>query len=305
MLAIEAHSLGKTFRRWGRPPFAAVADLHLEVTQGEIFGFLGPNGAGKTTTISMLLGLVHPTTGVARLLGRAPGDPESRRSVGYLPEKFQFHDFLRADEFLRMHAALAGLAPSEGRRRAAETLELVGLSGRGESRVREFSKGMQQRLGIAQALIAEPELVVFDEPTSALDPIGRRDVRAIIQSLKTRGATVLLNSHLLSEVEMCCDRVAIVSGGRVVREGTLEELRAARDVVHITLEAPSEPAVRALRGIGEVVEAADGTLTVSLAKSSTPADAAAAVVQAGGRLASLQPERVSLEDVFIATVEGK
>lgn len=184
-----------------------------------MFGFLGPNGAGKTTTVKILLGLVSATSGQARLFGEPVGDAESRRRVGYLPENFRFHEWLTGAELLDFHARLAGMGRHERERRIPEVLELVGLGGRGDDLVRSYSKGMTQRIGLAQAVIHAPDLVLLDEPTSALDPVGRREVRDLIRSLRAQGMTVFLNSHLLSEVEMVCDRVAIVDRGQVVRSG--------------------------------------------------------------------------------------
>ncbi len=222
MLAVETHHLRKTYGQK-----VAVADLTLSVGEGEVFGFLGPNGAGKSTVVKMLVGLVRPTSGEAQLLGRPLGDVEAKRRLGFLPEQFRFHEWLRAEEFLDFHGRLCGLGRAERQRRTAETLEFVGLAARAPDRLRTFSKGMLQRIGIAQALIGDPSLVILDEPTSALDPIGRRDVRDLIRRLKGMGKTVFLNSHLLSEIEMVCDRVAIIDRGRVVREGALAELLAA------------------------------------------------------------------------------
>lgn len=188
--------------------------LDLTVQPGEVFGFLGPNGAGKTTTVKILLGLVAPTSGSSHLLGRPSGNAEARRRVGYLPENFRFHDWLTGYQLLDFHARLAGVEAAERRARIPRVLDMVGLGGRGNDRIRGYSKGMTQRIGLAQAIIHEPDLVLLDEPTSALDPVGRREVRDLIRSLRARGMTVFLNSHLLSEVEMVCDRVAIVEIGR-------------------------------------------------------------------------------------------
>jgi ABC-2 type transport system ATP-binding protein len=211
----------------------AVEGLTLEVGRGEVFGFLGPNGAGKTTTIKMMNGLVRPTAGRMSILGRPLGDPEARRRIGFLPEQFRFHEWLRAEEFLDFHGSLYGLPRSERKRRIPEALKLVGLDGRARSRLKTFSKGMLQRIGIAQAVIADPLLVFLDEPTSALDPLGRRDVRDIIRTLQGRGVTVFLNSHLLGEVESVCDRVAIVKQGRVAALGPVSELLGGEHVVEL------------------------------------------------------------------------
>src|SRR6185436_4102103 len=194
--AIEITHLHKAYGRK-----IALHDLDLTVQPGEVFGFLGPNGAGKTTTVKVLLGLVHPTRGEARIFGQPAGDPDARRRIGYLPENFRFHDWLTGADLLDFHCRLARLTAEERRERIPRVLDQVGLSGRGQDRVRGYSKGMTQRIGIAQAIIHEPDLVLLDEPTSALDPVGRREVRDLIHGLRARGMTVFLNSHLLSEVE--------------------------------------------------------------------------------------------------------
>lgn len=217
--AIQAQHLCKVFGDQ-----VAVADLTLEVARGEVFGFLGPNGAGKTTAVKMLLGLVPPTRGSARVLGTLIGDPNGRAKVGFLPEHFNFHDWLKASEFLQLHADLYGIPHTISRQRIPELLDLVGLLGHSEKKLRAFSKGMLQRIGLAQALLNDPELVFLDEPTSGLDPIGRRLVRDVIHRLRVQGTTVFLNSHLLSEVEVTCDRVAFIRHGEIVRTSALDTL---------------------------------------------------------------------------------
>ena len=204
----------------------AVRNLSLTVPRGQIFGFLGPNGAGKSTSIKMLLGLVGPTGEHLALLGAPSGDIETRRKIGFLPEDFRFYTWLTATELLRLHGRLAGLSAGRLRERVPALLDLVGLTPHREKRLRDFSKGMLQRIGLAQALIHEPELIFLDEPTSGLDPMGRRLVRDIIRAQRDRGATVFLNSHLLSEVEVTCDRVAFIRNGRVLESRRLDALTA-------------------------------------------------------------------------------
>jgi ABC-2 type transport system ATP-binding protein len=302
--AIEMVGLRKVYRDWlRRRGFVAVDGLDLRVPRGQVFGFLGPNGAGKTTTIMMLLGNIRPTGGRAWLLGRSLGDIEAKRRIGFLPEKFQFHDFLQADEFLELHGKLYGMPADERRERAEATLKLVGLWERRRDRLRQFSKGMQQRIGLAQALLNNPDLVILDEPTSALDPIGRRQVRDIILHLKAAGTTVFLNSHLLSEIELTCDRVSILNRGRLVREGTIDELLAPVSRVEVRVEALTDPVRAALERFGPVK--ANGTLaTVELPADGSVPDLAEAVIASGGRLQALIPQRETLEDMFVRVVEG-
>jgi ABC-2 type transport system ATP-binding protein len=221
--AIETTDLAK---RYGR--ITALVGLSMRVERGSIFGFLGPNGAGKTTAVKLLLGLARPTSGEARVLGASIADGTAHRAarqrVGYLPELFRYPGWLSAREVLQAHCALADIEPAARPREVSSALETVGLADRANDRVQTFSKGMQQRLGLGVALLGSPELIVLDEPTSALDPVGRRDVREIIHSLRERGTTVFLNSHLLSEVERVCDHVAIVNEGRVLESGPLADV---------------------------------------------------------------------------------
>src|SRR6266849_5134683 len=216
-LAIRTRGLRKIFLH-----HVAVEGLTLEVARGEVFGFLGPNGAGKSTSIKMLLGLVAPTSGDAEILGRRAGDVQTRSKIGFLPEHFQFYGWLTARELLHVHGRLYRIPRHTLRRRIPELLDLVGLTAHRDKRLRDFSKGMLQRIGLAQALLNEPELIFLDEPTSGLDPIGRRMVRDIIKAQRDRGATVLLNSHLLGEVEITCDRVAFIRDGEVVETRQLD-----------------------------------------------------------------------------------
>ncbi len=235
-------------------PIVAVDSLDLHVAAGEVFGFLGPNGAGKTTTVKMLLGLVYPTGGEARVLGQRPGNPAAMARVGFLPEHFRFPAWLTAWDFLDMHGRLYGLSRAERRKRIPQLLERVGLGDRMRSRLGEFSKGMQQRAGLAQAIMNDPALVFLDEPTSGLDPVGRREVRDIIHDLRAQGVSVFLNSHFLSEVEVTCDRVAIVKRGRVVRAGTLDELTGGATEVEIRAGGLTPEMVAGLARWGRIIE---------------------------------------------------
>src|SRR5579883_2241080 len=248
--AIQTRDLTK---RYGA--VSALTGLTMEVPRGEIFGFLGPNGAGKTTAVKLLLGLTRPTAGEAWVLGRPVGDREVRRHIGYLPEMFRYQDWLSAREVLALHCELAGLPRNRWADEIDEALTTVGLAARANDRVGTFSKGMQQRLGLAVALLGRPDLVFLDEPTSALDPVGRHDVREIIRDLKSRGATVFLNSHLLTEVEYVCDRAAVIDHGRVIAIGAISELLGAARSVRLRVSGLSAEGEAALRACGEVSHA--------------------------------------------------
>jgi ABC-2 type transport system ATP-binding protein len=280
-------------RRYGRR--TAVDDVSLEVGRGEVVGLLGPNGAGKTTVIKMLLGLVRPDAGEAMLLGRPATDPAARARVGYLPELFRYQPWLGAAEVVALHVRLLGVDVPAARQ--LELLDLVGLAERGGDRVGGFSKGMQQRLGLAVALVAEPELVILDEPTSALDPIGRVDVRDLVLSLKQRGVAVLLNSHLIGEVERVCDRVVILDRGRVAASGTLAELLGRREL-RLRLTDLSPAAEARLAATGDVARN-DGWFVVALPAEddgTAVPDLVRDLVAHGTRVHAVEPARISLEE---------
>ena len=276
--AIVARALAK---RYGR--VEALADLTLRVSRGECLGFLGPNGAGKSTAVKILVGLVRATGGDAELLGRPAGDRRMRARIGYLPELFRYPDWLAAREVLGFHAKLMRLADAP---RAIDlVLDEVGLRDRARDRVGTYSKGMQQRLGLAVALLGEPEIVFLDEPTSALDPVGRSDVRALIERLRARNTTVFLNSHLLGEVERVCDRVCVVDRGRVVAEGTVDALTGSE-----TGQA---------RGVR--VRSDDGWRDHDVAHAEIPA-LVARLVAGGVRIHAVEPKHTSLEERFLELV---
>jgi ABC-2 type transport system ATP-binding protein len=301
--AIETENLGKRYR-----DFDAVRNLDLTVPQGTVFGFLGPNGAGKTTTIMMLLGNVRPTSGRGTLLGHHLGHVGVRRRVGFLPEKFQFHDFLTATEFLHLHGKLAKMDGAVRERRVPEVLQRVGLAERAHSKIREFSKGMQQRVGLAQAILHDPDLVILDEPTSALDPIGRRQVRDIVLELRNEGKTVLLNSHLLSEIEMTCDRVAIIKKGEIATQGTIEELLAFSSTIEIEVRNMNDAAFQAVQRIAARLKFERMPLsrfTAWVRQEEDIPELARALVQNGVDLIALTPKRETLEELFIRVIEGK
>ncbi len=253
---VEAAGLRKIFRDfWRRPRVRAVDGLSFEVRRGEVFGLLGPNGSGKSTTLKMILGLLHPTRGRLRVLGRSPRDVRAKARIGYLPEESYLYPFLTPEETLDFYGRLFDLGAGERRRRARELIDMVGLQHARRRTVGEFSKGMARRIGLAQALINDPELVLLDEPTSGLDPLGCRQIKDLILALARRGKTVLLSSHLLADVEDVCDRIVILYGGRSQASGPIGELLEERSRCRITL--PAMPPDR-LGAVLEVARAAGG-----------------------------------------------
>jgi ABC-type multidrug transport system ATPase subunit len=287
-------------KRYGKD-VVAVADLDLSVRRGEVYGFLGLNGAGKTTTLRMLLGLIRPTSGTAVVAGRRPGDPAGLAKIGSLVESPAFYPYLSGRENLKVIATYAGVPHSK----VDAALEEVELLDRGKDRFGTYSMGMKQRLGVAAALLKEPELLILDEPTNGLDPQGVVEMRSLIRRLGTGSRTVLLSSHLLSEMEQVCDRVGIIRQGRLVREGTVDELRGEPAV---TVRAtPLDAARRSLEGMlgAAAVTTVDGTLRIAT-DPERAADINAALVQAHIRVSELRPAERSLEDVFLqVTGEGE
>ena len=282
---------------------AALSGLDLEVGRGEVFGFLGPNGAGKTTAVKLLLGLNRPSAGEALVLGAPVGDVEVRRRIGYLPEMFRYQPWLSAREVLAYHCDLLGAA---GRGRAThlgELLDRVGLAHRADDRVGRFSKGMQQRLGLAVALVGDPELVFLDEPTSALDPLGRHDVRELIRTLHADGVTVFLNTHLLDEAQQVCDRVAVIDHGRTLATGPLAELLCVQSRVRVSVSGLDAPAWARLGRFGPWTHDGTWSETSTLAAEEVP-DLVAALVASGGQVHAVVPVTVNLEERFLQILEG-
>jgi ABC-2 type transport system ATP-binding protein len=303
----------------------AVRSLSLEVRRGEVFGFLGPNGAGKSTSVKMLLGLVAPTAGGALLLGRPLGHVETRRKIGFLPEHFRFYDWLTPAELLCLHGRLYGMSAARLRDRVPELLELVGLASHRSKQLRHFSKGMLQRIGLAQALLNDPELVFLDEPTSGLDPGGRLLVREIIKAERSRGATILLNSHLLGEVERTCDRVAFIREGEVLETRELQALLDGETAVTVRARNLPPDVAQGLNrwatavsvdGAGSIERAApvdsttlndgttqvDGRLTFRVADRAVLPEVLRYLVSQGVDVYEFTPERQSLEELFLEIV---
>src|SRR5258708_2089488 len=299
-VAIRTEELAK---RYGR--IEALAGLTMSIPAGDVFGFLGPNGAGKTTAVKLLLGLARPTSGEGWVLGAPLSDRaahrHARRKVGYLPELFRYQHWLSAREVLRMHCELIGLDRAAWDAEIKDALGIVGLADRADDRTGGYSKGMQQRLGLGVALLGKPALVLLDEPTSALDPVGRHDVREIIRTLKARGTTIFLNSHLLSEVEQVCDRVAIVDHGRVVQVGTLGDLLKA-DAVRVRATGVGDGGHEALRAFGELSTAGEWIVRRGIDAERVP-DLVRAIVDGGGRVYAVEPRHESLEDRFLSLLE--
>ncbi len=281
----------------------ALSSLTMTVPPGQVFGFLGPNGSGKTTTVKLLLGLAAPTGGEAWLLGMPAGHRATRRRVGYLPELFRYQAWLDAREVLALHCRLARLPHHTWPAEIDAVLATVGLADHAGSRVGTFSKGMQQRLGLAVALLGDPSLVILDEPTSALDPVGRHDTRTIIRELRDRGCAVFLNSHLLTEVEQVCDRVAVVSRGRIIASGTIDEL-VGGDSVRLRLGGVDAAVRAALERHGALGETDGWTSVAGVSPDQVPGLVADAVA-AGARVYAVEPVRQSLEERFLSLLHGE
>ena len=300
-IAIRTQHLSKTFRVgfWARK-VRAVRDLSLDVTAGEIFGLLGPNGAGKTTAIKMMLGFVKPGAGSASIDGHPAGSLAARRVLGYLPENPALYEFLTGVEYLRFAGRLVGLGRRESRARADRLLEEVGLAGRADRAIRRFSKGMVQRLALAQALIGDPKIVVLDEPMSGLDPIGRKDVRDLIFRLRAEGRTVLFSTHILSDVEAICDRVGIMIDGRLTDCGSLSSLLdpGVRAVEVVAQGVPPEVAER-IRPQATQTMQRDGVLVLTFGAEPPAQEAIRHIVASGARLVSVASHRETLESLFV------
>jgi len=306
---IRTEALTKDFAAgvWRPRPRRALDALTFDVQPGEIFGLLGPNGAGKTTTLKLLLQLLFPTSGRAELLGRPAGDVDARRRLGYLPEQPYFYDYLTAEELLEYFGRLFGLEPAARRRRAAALLDDVGIGAERRLPLRKFSKGMLQRVGLAQAMLNEPELLMLDEPMSGLDPIGRRDVRNLIARLHAEGRTILFSSHILSDAETLCSRIAILAHGRLAAAGPLRDLLSEHvRGWEILARGLSDTARAALATrAASITPMAGGLSQIVLPASARPEPIIAELASAGATLVSASPRLETLEDVFVRTTAGR
>lgn len=301
-IAVKTEGLTKNYRLlMHKEPVNAVSDLNLEVHEGEIFGFLGPNGAGKTTTIKMLLGLTYPTSGQAWVLGKPAGDIEVKREISYLPESPYFYDYMSGTELLRFYADLFGISGSERADKIERLLKLVGLYHDRFKPLSQFSKGMLQRIGIAQALINDPKLLFFDEPTSGLDPIAHSEIRDLILKLRDEGRTVFLSSHQLSDVEMVCDRVAILNRGKLLKTGKLDEMLFGGSV-EIKASGLDSSMVEKLKALAKSVSAEDGMICISQDEGDEVCKTIDAIRAANGQILSVIPQKRTLEVLFMEII---
>jgi len=302
--AIRTRDLSKDYMVgfWRPRPYRALDRLSIDVSHGDVFGFLGPNGAGKTTTLKLLMQLVFPTHGDAEILGRPAGDVAVRHRIGYLPENPYFYDHLTAEELLHYYGQLFRL--DDRARRVRDTLDRVGIGGERRLQLRKFSKGMLQRVGLAQALLNDPEVLFLDEPMSGLDPLGRRDVRALILELRDRGRTIFFSSHILSDAEALCSRVAIVAKGRLAATGTLAELQQFSVLGwELVVSGVPGPALDALGGrVRKITRIAADRFAIDLPADARPDALLAEIAAAGGSIVSLNPLRETLEDFFVRRI---
>ena len=308
MVAIETEALTKDYHLgfWRPRPYRALDALTLRIEEGEVFGFLGPNGAGKSTTLKLLMGLIFPTSGTARILGRPVDDVLMRRRIGYLPENPSFYDYLTAEELLEYFAGLSGLRGAERQRRVSTALDEVGIGSERKMRLRSFSKGMIQRVGVAQALVAEPDVVFFDEPMSGLDPLGRRDLRQLMLRLRDRGCTVFFSSHILSDAEALCSRVGIVAQGRLMAEGRLADIVAfeLRGWEIVVDKLPDAVRARLDSRVTSLTPLSNQRYTLELPPTERPELLMHLLAGEGVEVVSVNPIRTTLEDYFVSMVSA-
>jgi ABC-2 type transport system ATP-binding protein len=301
--AVEIQGLRKVYQK-----IIAVDDISLVTYRGEAFGFLGPNGAGKSTVVKILTGLVTPTKGTVRVLGQQVNHVQIRRQVGYLPEFPSFHRWLKARDFLEFHGRLYGLKSTMLEKRIGEVLAMVGLAGRENQKLGTFSKGMLQRIGLAQAIINKPDLVILDELVSGLDPVGQRDMRELLRELKAEGTSIFLNSHLLADVEAICDRVAIINQGRILKVGAPAELFDKKKVLEVRVDHVSEELLQRLHAVALDIQHEEDDpccLLIEIERDEQAADIADIVHACGARLFTLAPRHLSLEQIFFQTIDAR
>jgi ABC-2 type transport system ATP-binding protein len=300
--AVEIQGLRKVYQK-----IIAVDDISLVTYRGEAFGFLGPNGAGKSTVVKILTGLVTPTKGTVRVLGQQVNHVQIRRQVGYLPEFPSFHRWLKARDFLEFHGRLYGLKSTMLEKRIGEVLAMVGLAGRENQKLGTFSKGMLQRIGLAQAIINKPDLVILDELVSGLDPVGQRDMRELLRELKAEGTSIFLNSHLLADVEAICDRVAIINQGRILKVGAPAELFDKKKVLEVRVDHVSDELLQRLHTVALDIQHEEddpSCLMIEIERDEQAADIADIIHACGARLYTLAPRHLSLEQIFFQTIDA-
>lgn len=297
-MVIETHNLSKIYEN-----NKGCKDISIAVDKGEIFGFLGPNGAGKSTFIKTLVGLLYPTSGEGYILGKPLNDIEAKRKIGYLPELFKYQEWMTGLDLLSFHSDLYKLDKKKRMSKIEEVLEIVNLKGAENSKIGTYSKGMQQRIGIASALLCDPDLIFLDEPTSALDPIGRKEVRDIMTELKNRGKTVFLNSHLLSEVEMVCDSAAIISKGKVIKQGKMKDLLESDTILEIHGKGINDEILNRLETFDEDMTFNGKDIKMKVKDEEDIHRIASLIIESGGKLYGLTPHKNSLENLFISLVE--
>lgn len=299
---IELRDVRKEYPTGWGGSILALDNVSFEVYRGEIFGLVGPNGSGKTTTLKLILGLIFPTAGEIKVFGSSPLDIEVKNRIGFLPDGPYFYDFLNADELLDFYGRLFGYGKAERRERIEELLDLVGMKRFRRMPLRNYSKGMMQRIGLAQALINDPDLLLLDEPTTGIDPIGAHDIKQLMLKLREQGKTIFLCSHLLADVQMICDRVVILNLGRVVRKGTVKELLEPTSVTEIVARNVNEEAVRKIEGIGASVERRDGDFVFKLSQHERAPEVIDVIRSCDGLVVSISRMTETLEDVFIKAV---
>ncbi|AKN29749.1 multidrug ABC transporter ATPase [Clostridium carboxidivorans P7] len=298
-MVIETENLSKIYEN-----NKGCRNINISAAEGEIYGFLGPNGAGKSTFIKTVVGLLFPTSGTAQILGKPIGDMETRKRIGYLPELFKYQEWMTGLDLLSFHSSLYKLDKKTSSAKIEEVLEIVNLKGAERSKIGTYSKGMQQRIGIASALLCDPKLLFLDEPTSALDPIGRKEVRDIMLKLKSMDKTVFLNSHLLSEVEMICDSAAIISKGNIIKQGKMNDLLEGNTILDIHVEDINNEILNKLEKFDEDLTFNGKNIKMHVKEDAEIHQIASLIISGGGKLYGLTPHRDSLEDLFIKLVEG-